>query len=372
MNIICPDCATTGTIGEDLVPDGGKVVVCPKCRSKFKVTKVPSKAGPVALSTALPTEEKVRVTCSACGASGSLPAARIGPGGTTITCPKCKARFVVKAADERPPTPRPKAPAPASPGGETVPYRCPQCGREGAMPGRLVPEGGTGANCPGCNARFFVRRPGEQKPDIPAGPPARPLPAYDGAVSAISASPGPVGPSVIDARPLSPSGTSYGAGPAITRARAGAGSAAAGVSLDEMWAPSLGRGMAGGAGAAFVGSMVWAFITVITSYQIGWMAIGVGALVGFAVKFFGRGTDQTYGFVGAGLAFFGCVTGNLMAACAFISADPRNPGFMTIFFDALGSPGTAIRVMAAAFQPLDILFYILAITTGYKVALTSE
>ena len=96
MNIICPECAATGTISEALVPDGGKTVACPKCRAKFMVKKVASKVGPVAVSSPLPPEEKVPVTCRACGASGSLPASRIPPGGVTITCPKCKARFPVK------------------------------------------------------------------------------------------------------------------------------------------------------------------------------------------------------------------------------------------------------------------------------------
>jgi hypothetical protein len=130
--------------------------------------------------------------------------------------------------------------------------------------------------------------------------------------------------------------------------------------------------MAGGAGAAFVGAMLWAFITVITNYQIGWMAIGVGALVGFAVKFLGRGSEAKFGFIGAGLALFGCVIGNLMVACAFISNDPRNAGFLSILFEALFSPTTAARIMGANFHPLDILFYILAVSTGYRVALSSE
>jgi predicted Zn finger-like uncharacterized protein len=358
MNVKCPRCAATGTISEALVPDGGKTVACPKCRVKFTVTKAPSKAGPDPISSPLPPEEKVPVTCRACGASGSLPASRIPPGGATITCPKCKARFPVNR-----PVPAAAAITPAtSSAGGTVPYRCPQCGREGSVSGRLVPEGGTGMNCPGCNTRFFVRRPGEADRDTPATPQPRAMPARNAADPTISSNPGLVGASVTVPRPLTPSGL-----PRLGNARADTG-----PSLDEMWGPSVGRAVAGGAAAALVGAMIWAFITVITSFQIGWMAIGVGALVGFAVKFFGRSTDQTFGFIGAGFSLFGCAVGNLMAACAFISSDPRNAGFISILFDALGSPGTAARIMGASFHPLDILFYIFAVSTGYKVALSNE
>jgi predicted Zn finger-like uncharacterized protein len=369
MNIICPQCSATGTISEALVPDGGKVVVCPKCRSKFSVTKVSSKVGPVALSSLLSPDEKTPVKCPECGASGSLPTHRIPAAGTTVTCPKCKARFHAKRSIPSPTAP----PATAAAAGENVPFRCPQCGREGSLPGSRVSEGGMGMNCPVCNARFFVRRPGEARPGVTATPPGQPVTTHDGGARPVSTSPGLVGTSVTGVGPLSPTGSSSRGNPVgASAASRGAGSGSA-LALDDIWSgPSTTRAVAGGAGAAFVGAMIWAFITVMTGYQIGWMAIGVGALVGFAVKFFGRGTDQTFGFIGAGLALFGCVIGNLMAACAFISADPRNPGFISVFLDALGNPGTAARIMGAAFHPLDVLFYIFAVSTGYKVAVSNE
>ena len=48
-------------------------------------------------------------------------------------------------------------------------------------------------------------------------------------------------------------------------------------------------GFAGGT----VGAIVWAVITVATDYQIGWMAVGVGFLVGFAVRAVGKGIDRS-------------------------------------------------------------------------------
>jgi hypothetical protein len=53
-----------------------------------------------------------------------------------------------------------------------------------------------------------------------------------------------------------------------------------------------------GAAAALLGGCAWAAITVTTNFQIGWMAVGVGFLVGYAVKIFGKGIDRSFGFAG--------------------------------------------------------------------------
>src|SRR5713101_3491857 len=37
-----------------------------------------------------------------------------------------------------------------------------------------------------------------------------------------------------------------------------------------------------GLAAAIIGAIIWAVVTVTTKYQIGWMALGVGALIAFA------------------------------------------------------------------------------------------
>ena len=44
--------------------------------------------------------------------------------------------------------------------------------------------------------------------------------------------------------------------------------------------------------ASVVGAAVWAVVTIATEYQIGFMAIGVGYLVGIAVRIGGKGLPQ--------------------------------------------------------------------------------
>ena len=52
---------------------------------------------------------------------------------------------------------------------------------------------------------------------------------------------------------------------------------------------NLPLGVCGGLLAAVLGAAVWAGVTVATGYQIGWMAVGVGFVVGFTVRLLGKG-----------------------------------------------------------------------------------
>jgi len=63
--------------------------------------------------------------------------------------------------------------------------------------------------------------------------------------------------------------------------------------------------------AAGIGAALWALITVATNYQIGFMALGVGFLVGHSVRAFGKGVDTGFGVLGAVLALAGCLAGKI-------------------------------------------------------------
>jgi hypothetical protein len=69
-----------------------------------------------------------------------------------------------------------------------------------------------------------------------------------------------------------------------------------------------------GLAAAIIGAIIWAVVTVTTKYQIGWMALGVGTLVGFALRI-GNG-GKTFGILGAFLALFSCILGNYFSLIA--------------------------------------------------------
>jgi hypothetical protein len=126
---------------------------------------------------------------------------------------------------------------------------------------------------------------------------------------------------------------------------------------------NLTMGFVGGLGAAALGSVVWATITALTYYQIGFMAVGVGFLVGFAVRKMGQGVDPTFGYLGAGLSLLGCLVGNLLTTCIVVSQQ-ENVALSEVLAGL--NPSVAMEIMTYTFSPIDLLFYGLALYYGYK------
>jgi len=124
-------------------------------------------------------------------------------------------------------------------------------------------------------------------------------------------------------------------------------------------------GVVGGVVAAGIGAAIWALITVVANYQIGWMAVGVGLLVGYAVRVCGKGIDKTFGLVGAVLSLLGCFSGNLLTTCILISRHQNIP-FLHILNGL--NPELIIRLTEATFNFMDLLFYAIAVYEGYKVS----
>jgi hypothetical protein len=127
----------------------------------------------------------------------------------------------------------------------------------------------------------------------------------------------------------------------------------------------LGKGVIAGAGAAIIGAVAWGLITYATGYQIGFMAVGVGFIVGYAVRQFGRGFDNVFGIAGAVLALVGCLVGNLFASCIAIA----NSEGMEVF-DVISQLDLdlVMEIMQVTFSPMDLLFYGIAVYEGYKLS----
>jgi hypothetical protein len=122
-------------------------------------------------------------------------------------------------------------------------------------------------------------------------------------------------------------------------------------------------GTIGGVIAAAIGAAIWAIITALSNFQIGWMAVGVGFLVGYGVRISGKGIDKTFGVVGAVLSLLGCVVGNLLTACILISKH-QHIAFLQLLPGL--NPQIAIELIKATFHPMDLLFYGIAVYEGYK------
>ncbi len=117
--------------------------------------------------------------------------------------------------------------------------------------------------------------------------------------------------------------------------------------------------------AAVAGAAVWAGVTVVTEYQIGWMAVGLGFLVGIAMRTMGKGIDQVFGVVGAVMALVGCVLGNVFTIAWYISAQTGS-SLLSVLTQL--DMELMIDLITETFQVMDILFYGLALYFGYKYA----
>jgi hypothetical protein len=127
-------------------------------------------------------------------------------------------------------------------------------------------------------------------------------------------------------------------------------------------------GLIGGGVAMLVSAIIWGVITYITEYQIGYMSIGVGFLVGFAVRYFGKGHSMIFGLSSAVMALIGCVLGNLLFFTGVIARE-EGVSFLEVFFFLLATPVATIELFTLTFEIMDVLFYGIAAYVGFRTAL---
>lgn len=127
-------------------------------------------------------------------------------------------------------------------------------------------------------------------------------------------------------------------------------------------------GLIGGGVAMLVGAAIWGAITYFTEYQIGYMAIGVGFLVGIAFRFFGKGHNLIFGLSSAVLALIGCVLGNFLFYVGAIARE-ESTSFLEVLFFFITNPFSVIELFTIAFDFRDLLFYGIAAYVGFRVAL---
>ena len=123
--------------------------------------------------------------------------------------------------------------------------------------------------------------------------------------------------------------------------------------------------------AALLGAIIWTFLTVRMEARFGFMAIGIGSLVGNAVRWAGKGVDKKFGITGAVLAALGCVAGNLLTSVAIVadmSTQEEGTSVIQTLLVLVMSPRLIIDVMVETFSPIDVLFCGLAVYWAYKYA----
>lgn len=122
----------------------------------------------------------------------------------------------------------------------------------------------------------------------------------------------------------------------------------------------------GGFLAAVLGACLWTLVSILTEYQIGYMAVGLGVLVGFAVQFFGAGIELRFRILAGVLALLSCVVGNLLTQFGFYAYQESYSLFGAMSQFALSDYPT---ILTENLNPIDFLFYALAASAGFKFAL---
>jgi hypothetical protein len=118
---------------------------------------------------------------------------------------------------------------------------------------------------------------------------------------------------------------------------------------------------------ALIGAVAWAAITATTGYQIGYMALGVGLLAGYAMRVVG-GRTRAGGIIAAVVALAGCVLGNLAATAVMVAQHEHYP-IAAVLLGLARAPAFAGEMLRAQFQLMDLLFYAIAVYAGYRAAI---
>jgi hypothetical protein len=76
---------------------------------------------------------------------------------------------------------------------------------------------------------------------------------------------------------------------------------------------NMGRGIIGGVLGGFVGAVIWAGISCFTGYEIGWIAWGVGGLVGLGCAWGSQGSGRALGVAAVVITLLSIVAGKYAA-----------------------------------------------------------
>ncbi len=132
--------------------------------------------------------------------------------------------------------------------------------------------------------------------------------------------------------------------------------------------PNLFLGVIAGGLAMLLGALVWAAVSYFTNYQIGWLSIGIGFLVGIAIRKFGNGNSISFGILGGLLSLIAVLIGNLLFYSGLIAAQ-EGMSFLEVLFIMIITPVATLEVFASAFEIIDLLFYALAVYTGFRYSM---
>lgn len=133
-------------------------------------------------------------------------------------------------------------------------------------------------------------------------------------------------------------------------------------------AENLPVGLLCGAIACVIGAVAWGVISVSTGYQMGYMAIGVGFLVGLAMRI-GKGIRPIFGMIGAALALLSCVLGDYFSIVGY-AAQTSGLSYMETLTNV--PVADIASALIENLLSMTALFYGIAVYEGYKLSFSQQ
>ena len=135
---------------------------------------------------------------------------------------------------------------------------------------------------------------------------------------------------------------------------------------------SLMMGIVGGLVAALVGGFIWAMIAIVTDYEVGIVAIGIGVLTGFAVVIVsGGGTGILFQLVAVVSSVLGVLFGKYYIFVhyvkEFMEGEYGAEAADSISLFAADTIDLFVENAGDLFGGYDILWVILAVVAAWKI-----
>lgn len=140
----------------------------------------------------------------------------------------------------------------------------------------------------------------------------------------------------------------------------------------ESSSSSIPLAIVGGVVAAIVTGVIWAMIVVVTDYEVGFAALGVGFLCGLATILFGRGSGVPFQVIAVITSMIGIIIGKYGMYYYYLKEfivdeyGEEALAEISIFSGAVISDFTTM--IGSMLSGYDILWVVLAVTMAWKTA----
>ncbi|WDV46580.1 hypothetical protein PV797_02520 [Clostridiaceae bacterium M8S5] len=128
---------------------------------------------------------------------------------------------------------------------------------------------------------------------------------------------------------------------------------------------SLVKAIIGGFIGSIVGALVWAGVALIFDVKVGWLALGIGLLVGTLVNILGKGVSLPYRIVGVVFSLLGCALGNIFIIVGVFSKQ-FDMSYMEVIKNL--SFDDTLYLLKETFDKIDVLFYAFAAYEGFVIS----